>query len=790
MSATTTTPTATHWGAYRVVARDGEIVGIERADGDRDPSPIGPGMLSATRDAARILRPAVRRGWLEGAPRQGDRGRGADAFVEVSWDTALDLIADELSRVRADHGDDAIYGGSYGWASAGRFHHAQSQLHRFLGQGGGYTYSRNTYSTAALEVTLPHVIGGRAASFKTRMPTWEEIAQNCELVVAFGGLALKNSQVNPGGVAVHEIGDLQRRCREAGISFVNVSPIRDDAAAFLQAEWIAPRPNTDTAIMLGIAHTLVAEGLHDRDFLERCCVGFERFRGYLMGETDGVPKDARWAAEIAVLEPEVIIDLARRIATRRSLIAMSYSLQRADHGEQPCWMAVVLAAMSGSMGLPGCGWGVGYAAMSANGTYRDRPRVASLPRPANPVPRFIPVARIADALLEPGSTIDYDGRQIQLPELRLVYWCGGNPFHHHQDLNRLAAAWQRPETVIVHEAWWKPNARFADIVLPVATMLERNDFAAGSGDPCLLAIHKAVEPPGEARTDYQVFCGLADRLGYGELFSERRGEEEWLRELYGQTRAELAAQGVAVPNFDTFWNAGRVRLPAADGPFPGSLEALREDPERFPLSTPSGRIEIFSETIDGFGYPDCQGHPRWYEPVEWLGAPLAERFPLHLISNQPSTRLHSQYDNGSYSRASKVAMREPIVLHPDDAATREIADGDVVRVFNERGACLAGAVTSDAMRPGVVQLATGAWFDPVEPGEGITLERHGNPNVLTADRGTSRLAQGPSAHSTLVEVERFIGEPPDVRAFTRPRFEPRPAVEIGGRTRSRSRGSG
>ena len=180
------------------------------------------------------------------------------------------------------------------------------------------------------------------------------------------------------------------------------------------------------------------------------------------------------------------------------------------------------------------------------------------------------------------------------------------------------------------------------------------------------------------------------------------------------------------------------------------------------MATPSGRIEIFSSTIDSFGYDDCPGHPTWLPPKEWLGATGDGRHPLHLLSGQPARRLHSQFDNGSYSRAGKVSGREPIVLNAVDAAERGIGDGDAVRVFNDRGQCLAGAVLSTQIRPGVVRLATGAWYDPVVPGG---LDVHGNPNVLTPDRGTSRLAQGPSAHSTLVQVERWAGAVPPISVF-------------------------
>ncbi|MET9592076.1 molybdopterin-dependent oxidoreductase [Streptomyces sp. NPDC006516] len=762
---------ATHWGSFIAVVNSGRLVRIEPRSDDPAPSPIGPGMVTAADDSARVLRPAVRKGWLNGLPRAHDTARGTDAFVEVSWDDALTLVSEELRRVRSQHGDSTVFGGSYGWASAGAFHNAQGQLHRFLALGGGYTDSRNTYSTAALEVILPHVIGGAPWSYQSRMPMWDEIAENCELVVAFGGLALKNSQINPGGLARHRTQDLQRKCRAAGVRFVNVSPIRSDTAGFLDAEWLPVIPNTDTAAMLGIAHTMLVNGWHDEDFLRRCCVGFDRFASYLTGELDGIAKDAAWATEITGISHDTITDLARRLSTQRSLIMVNYAIQRADHGEQPIWMSVVLAAMTGSMGRPGCGWGAGYATMDATGVAPGRPSLASIPRVSNPVPDFIPVARIADTLLHPGKTIDYDGRRLTLPELRLVYWCGGNPFHHHQDLHRLTRAWQRPDTVVVHEAWWNTTAKFADIVLPVATSLERDDFTAGFSDPHLVAMPKVREPAGEARTDHQIFAALAARLGYEREFTQARSESEWVRHLYEQTRANLGDDAV-LPDFDDFWqHAWGVEMPALSGPFPGSFEALRSDPQRFPLTTPSGRIEIFSEAIDSFGYDDCTGHPTWFEPVEWLRADLADRFPLHLISNQPASRLHSQYDNGGHSLKSKIHGREPVTINPQDAAFRGIEDGVIVRVFNDRGSCLAGAILSEAVMPGVIQLSTGAWWDPARPGRSGTLDRHGNPNTLTGDRGCSRLSQGPSAHSALVDVEVYDGPVEELLAFTPPHLE-------------------
>jgi biotin/methionine sulfoxide reductase len=270
---------------------------------------------------------------------------------------------------------------------------------------------------------------------------------------------------------------------------------------------------------------------------------------------------------------------------------------------------------------------------------------------------------------------------------------------------------------------------------------------------------------------------LAGQLGFGESFTEGRSADQWVRFLYERTRAALLADGaVTLPSFDVFWETGHVDLPPSREVIARSFRALRQDPERNPFDTPSGKIEIYSAAIASYAYSDCPAHPTWIEPEEWLGGPLARRFPLALVSNQPATRLHGQYDNGSYSRDSKIAGREPVLIHPQDARARGIADGDVVRLFNDRGACLAGARLTDGVLPGVLVLVTGAWFDPVTPGVSGSLERHGNPNVLTSDRGTSSLSQGPAPGTTLVQLVRE--EDPQrypVRAFTPPEIV-RPAA--------------
>jgi biotin/methionine sulfoxide reductase len=282
-----------------------------------------------------------------------------------------------------------------------------------------------------------------------------------------------------------------------------------------------------------------------------------------------------------------------------------------------------------------------------------------------------------------------------------------------------------------------------------------------------------VEPPGEARTDHDVFAALADRFGVRDAFTEGLDESGWLRRLWATTVRRAVAQGIDLPPFEELWDKGVVTFPPPARPRV-LLADFRADPEGQPLTTPSGRIELASDVLDAFALADCPSVPTWAPPGEWLGASLAERFPLHLLSNQPATRLHSQLDYGRTSLAGKVAGREALRINPTDAAARGIAEGAVVRVFNDRGACLAGAVVTDEVMAGVVVLPTGAWYDPVEPGG---LCAHGNPNVLTSDRPTSGLSQGPAAHSCLVEVEAWTGDVPPVRAFEPPMFVPAPPAE-------------
>ena len=758
--------TSTHWGVYDITAENGTIKRIVPFERDPDPSPIGQSLHAVT-GPVRIRHPAVRKSYLDGGISSRRDQRGAEPFVNVSWNEALDLAAAEIKRVTATFGNSAVFAGSYGWSSAGRFHHAQSQVHRFMNCLGGYVAHLGTYSLGAARTLLPRILMDMDV-LRSQQTAWVSLEHHCELLVAFGGVPAKNAQINNGGISRHEVRPMLKRLAAAGVKFVNVSPLRDDMSAAPGAAWLSLRPNTDTAFMLGIAHTLIAEDRHDKAFLARYCTDFEPLRRYVMGESDGVAKSAHWAAAICDVPADAITALARRMAAHRTMINVAWALQRGDHGEQPYWMAIALACLLGQIGTPGGGIALAYGPVGIEGANARPFSGPVLPQGMNAVKTPIPVARITDMLENPGGPYDFDGKLCTYPDIRLIYWAGGNPFHHHQDLNRLVRAWRsKPETIIVNEQYWSPIAKFADIVLPANTMLERDDIGSSSRDRHMIAMKRVIDPVAEARSDYDIFSGLSERLGTKEKFTEGRSEAAWLRHLYDVARERGAKIGVVLPSFEAFWSEGLLEMPPPGEP-PVLLKKFREDPLANKLPTPSGRIEITSSTIASFGYDDCPGHPAWFEPAEWLGSPLTSKYPLHLMSHQPSTRLHSQYDHGSVSVASKIRGREAITLHPADAAARGVKAGDVVRVFNDRGACLAGVKIDDGVRQGVAVLPTGAWFDPLDPAQDNSLEKHGNPNVLTLDKGTSRLTQGCSAHTALVEVELFKGELPRVTAFDPP----------------------
>lgn len=738
---------ASHFGTYEVETGQNGRPALRPFRFDAQSSAIGRHYLEMADSAQRISQPYVRRSWLQRGPLAGSGVlRGQEAFVPVDWSTVNRLIADELRRVPENYGNQAVFGGSYGWASAGRFHHAQSQLKRLLNLTGGFTSSVNTYSYGAAGVLLPHLLGQNHKDACDTAPSWNDIAAGCRLLVSFGGFRLSNAQVEAGGTGSHRVGQWLNHAAQQGVHIIIFSPTASDVPAGYPAEHIAIRPNTDSAVMLALAYCQLQQNRVDRAAVERISDGLPVLQAYLYGKRDGVVKDAHWAAQISGVPAARIEQLAGQLTTQPSLINLAWSLQRARYGEQPYWAAIALGCLSGHLGKKGCGFAFGLSAVNSVGQPVRRLTGPSMPQGTNPVKDFIPVARICELLERPGTKLAYNGITLTLPKIELIWWCGGNPFHHHQDLTRLRHAFSQPQTVIVSDSMWTATAKMADIVLPSALPFERNDIAASSRDNWLVYSRQVQPPPENIRSDYQAFCGIAAELGLEQAFSAGRDEAAWLEYLYRgyqQQHAEL-------PDWADFTRTGFAVLdPGQCAAHPADHFArFVADPARHPLSTESGRIQIASARLAGFGYADLPGHPCWLPPEEYLGAPLARRYPLHLLSPQPATRLHSQLGPVGLSAQDKINGLEKVQISVTDAQAYHIEQHQAVEIYNDRGRLWACAQIDDGLMPGVLILPTGAWYQP----DDNETDCGGNPNTLTSIRPSSTLSQATAPNSCLVAI--------------------------------------
>ncbi|RQH04422.1 trimethylamine-N-oxide reductase TorA [Paraburkholderia dinghuensis] len=768
-----------HWGVFQGIVKDGRAVEFRPWQGDPAPSPQLPGVLDSLYSESRIRYPMVRRAWLEKGPGADPDGRGSGDFVRVSWDKAIDLVALEIARVRKEDGQQAVFAGSYGWKSPGKLHNCQTLLRRMLNLTGSYTNSTGDYSTGAAQVILPYVSG--SLEVYEQCTTWNNLAKNCELMVFWGCNPLNNSQIS-WQVADHGAWPGVEALKKAGTKVLCIDPVRTETCMALNGEWLAPNPQTDVAMMLGIAHTLYTEGLHDQKFLDRYTTGFDKFLPYLMGTSDNTPKTAEWAAQICGLQADTLRDLAHRFAKHRTMLALGYSTQRQHHGEQIHWMLITLASMLGQIGLPGGGYGLSYHYASGGAPTATTPILKSIDDASGQKQEgaawlassgavSIPVSRLVETLLNPGKTMQFNGNDIKLPVIKLAYWVGGNPFSHQQDRNEMLRAWRNLDTFIVHDVQWTATARHADIVLPATTSYERNDIEQ-VGDYALshiVPMKKIVDPVFEARNDFDIFAAIAAKLGKGYEFTQGRTEMDWVRGLYEAAKIESRGMGMEMPVFDVFWNSNK---PLAFPVSPAQVDFVRyadyrADPLLNALGTASGKFELYSKAIEKYHYDDCPPHATWMEPIERVGGPTT-KLPLHIAANHPTMRLHSQLCGTVNRQHYAIAGREPCWMNPADAKARGLSDGDVVRVFNQRGQILAGLKITEDIRPGVIRINEGGWFDPMNPREIGSLDCYGDVNNLTTGIATSKLSQGNCGQTGVAEVERFVGTLPPVTVFSQP----------------------
>lgn len=751
MSAVESFTTASHWGVVKAIVEDGIISRLEPFEFDESPSPNLNSLAELPYSESRIKTPMVRASFLKDYKSSGS-SRGSDEFVPVSWDEAIDLAASHINRIYDEYGPESVWGRSYGWMSPGKVNSAVSLVRRLLSLRGGFIQTENTYSTGAISKILPYVVG----SSSPKPTSWEIILKHSQRMVFWGSDPLTTNDID-WSTTLHNSAPYFEELAASGIKTYSINPIRTQTCKKLDSEWIAVRPGTDCALILGMIHHLICIGKVDYDFLEKYTSGSQELIDYATGKKDGVAKTPEWAELECGVPADKIRSFAEDLADHRTMLALGWGPQRARYGEQPCWMLIALASMLGQIGLPGGGFGTTYHYCSGGSPEKDGPFLPGIPGFEQPVfeskkkPKerhVLPVARLADVLANPGKEIDFNGKRVKYPDVKLVFWAGGNPFAHHPDSFNLLKAWRNPEVVIAVDSVWSATAKCADIVLPACTSFERADITSiGSFTNDGVAImEKVVEPMWSSKSDYEIFSLLADRLGIAEEFTLGRSEEEWIEHLYETCRSNSPRHGFEMPSFAEFKQTGVFLYPKKKGDESFvSMKDFRDSPIENPLSTETGRIVLYSEKIASFNYDDCPGHP-----VYMKFAKLRHGL-FNLVSPKSRWRLHSQLGCTNSSRlASEENGRETVLINELDAAERGISEGDLVLIKNECGSVFASARPTKDIVAGCMAINHGAWLEISSTAD--SCDNHGAANVLVPDLSTSRLAQGNNANSSIVDV--------------------------------------
>ena len=622
----------------------------------------------------RILTPLVRSG-----------PRGSGQFRPASWDEALDLTARSLGEVRARYGANAVLNRASAGAT-GALHGTSGLLGRFLNLYGGCTRLTNNYSNAAANVVLPYLLGSQWPVSGFDAAT----LQYAEMIILWGANVLETRQ---GAEVPQRLVEAKKR----GAQIVVIDPRRTATVKHTATWWLPCRPGTDAALMLAVLHVLFSEELADRPFIAAHSQGMDLLERSVLG-LDGSPaRTPEWAAGVCGLPAEEIVRFARAYAAAKpAMLFPGYSIQRVSAGEETYRLTVALQVATGNFGRRG----------GSTGSINSRlpiPRVGRLPVPKIEDQPELPILRWPDAVLE--------GRSGGYPtDLHAIYNLGGNPINQGSDVRKNRLAFAKVDFAVTHELFMTPTAQWCDVIFPAASPLEKEDIGTPWLGNYLLYKPQVLAPAGQARSDYDILWDLAERLGFGLEFSEGHSAAQWVERLISQSEVsdpdEFRRSGI-------YWRADQERVGLAD---------FAADPSQYPLDTPSGLVEIASES-----YRRATGGP--LIPT-WQAPPVDERYPLSLITPKSPHRTHSQ---GSNIPALRAKTPHGLEIHPSDAAVRGIAAGDRVRVVNAQGkACLPAILNAD-LTPGVVCLMEGIWADLDEQG----IDRGGAANLFTSTQGTS-----------------------------------------------------
>ena len=686
--------------------------------------------------------------------RVGKRGEGK--FERISWDEALDLVAGNLRRVIDTYGNEAVYlqygSGSYQLVSTRR------TAMRLLNMLGGFLGQYGTYSSAQINGALPYTFGiGAHGSMMTEVG-------NAALYVAFGNNPMVTRQ-SGGGQAWELECALEGRKKPR---MIVVDPIYTDTCLGKEDEWVPIRPGTDAAFVEGLAYVMITENLVDQAFLDKYCVGYDEktlpagapaksdYKSYILGQgPDNTPKTPEYASRITGIPVETIVRLAREMAaTKPVFFAQGYGPQRQANGEQTARAIAMLPILTGQIGLPGTNHGGREGDVDLGNV--------GLPSLENPVKTAISFFTWTDAIdhgEKMTATADGVRGADKLKTGIKFLWtqCSNVNMNQHADHNgtaKILADESKCEFILVIDNQMTATARWADLILPDVMQQEINDIAAdgyatGTSN-FMVALQKCVEPQWEQKSGYWICSQIAKRFGIEDKYTEGRSQEDWVRWCYEQTRAKHPD---AMPDFETFWKQGIVKVPGLGRGKTVVLKAFRDDPEKNPLKTPSGKIEIYSARLAEIArtWKLEKGDvitplPQFVSTWEMPGDALQKKYPLQCYGYHGHGRTHSTYHNVAWLRE---AHPDELLINPIDARGRGLKTGDTALVYNDRGRVRIPVHVTSRIFPGVVAFPQGGWFTPGSDG----TDTGPSINTLTSLK-PSPLAKGNAQHTNLVQVEK------------------------------------
>lgn len=670
--------------------------------------------------------------------RVGKRGEGK--FERISWDEATTLIAAKLKSITEKYGASSRYVHVGTAVSSGAFS-GDVMVRRLLNLTGGYLQSYHSVSMGNTAAVTPYTYGIAASgsSMDTLLDT--------KLVILWGH--------NPTETIFGHTNHYFQRMKQNGTRFIVVDPRYSDTVSSLADQWIPLLPTTDNALMDAMMYVIVSENLHDKAFIARHAIGFdeatmpegvpanESLMAYLFGAKDGIVKTPEWAEKITHVPAQIIRQLARDYATTKpAALIQGWGPQRHNCGERTARGSTLLATITGNVGVKG-GWAAGYGGC-AN-------RKSTLPpeMPVNGVKAQISVMNWVQAA-EDASKVTVDDGLKNAEKLdsniRILFSLAGNYLaNQNPDVHQAARVLEdesKIEFIVASDLFMTPSAKYADLLLPETSFLERWNIGKtwGTGSYLMLS-EKLIEPEFERRSDYEWLCDVAAKLGIEPEFSQGRDEKAWIEHIWERTRQAMPDE--KLPDFATLQTT-RQHLFKSE-PYVAFEDNIR-DPENHPFATPSGKIEIFSKRLYDMHHPEIPALSHYVPAHEGPEDPLTKNFPLQLITWKGKNRANStQYANPWLMEA----QQQKLWINPQDAQKRGISQGDVVRIHNARGICQIPAEVTPRIIPGVVAMQAGAWWQPDEQG----VDRGGCANVLSSARITA-LAKGNSHQTMLVEVAK------------------------------------